>query len=345
MTKRARSKPQSSAHSAGSPFASAGAGASAASAASSTAASSAHAHPHATAPTPDIEPIPIDRPGLVETLGDFLHSSAWEALSHFGAPASAAELAAALGRTASAVQASLDALERLGIVRRLAATARARRIRYEVTTQKVVIHWDPANQRHRAIHGQLGHAFERRSAAHISDALPYDQREATRGYIDRRLFWGHFEPEDLEQIKAIVGMLDLLMARVNARHARAEQPGREKRAAQAKPPKSAVKPCNYHVSFAIVPIPAEFPPPALIQVDGRQNTPYAKRHRAAVAFASLTARERQVFDLLMTGRSLAEIGRELGIARPTVATLAQHCYAKFGVGGRQEMVATALGAR
>lgn len=68
-----------------------------------------------------------------------MHSSAWEALSHFGAPASAAELAAALGRTASAVQASLDALERLGIVRRLAATARARRIRYEVTTQKVVI--------------------------------------------------------------------------------------------------------------------------------------------------------------------------------------------------------------
>jgi hypothetical protein len=139
VTKRARSKPQSSAHSAGSPFASAGAGASAASAASSAAASSAHAHPHAHAPTPDIEPIPIDRPGLVETLGDFLHSSAWEALSHFGAPASAAELAAALGRTASAVQASLDALERLGIVRRLAATARARRIRYEVTTQKVVI--------------------------------------------------------------------------------------------------------------------------------------------------------------------------------------------------------------
>jgi len=97
------------------------------------------------------------------------------------------------------------------------------------------------------------------------------------------------------------------------------------------------------VSFAIVPIPAEFPPPALIQVDGRQNTPYAKRHRAASAFESLTAREREVFDMLLTGRSLAEIGRGLGIARPTVATLARHCYAKFGVGGRQELVAVAMG--
>jgi len=278
-----------------------------------------------------------------------MHSSAWESLRLFGTPASAAELASALGRPVAAVQRSLDALERLGIVRRLSATARARRIRYEVTTQKVVIHWDPANQRHRAIHGRLGHAFERRSAAHINDALPYDQREATRGYIDRRLFWGHFEPEDLEQIKAIVGMLDLLMARVNARHARGaaakDQPKSDTRAKAAKPDGFHAKPCNYHVSFAIVPIAPEFPPPALIQVDGRQNTPYAKRHRAAVAFASLTIREREVFDLLMTGRSLAEIGRELGIARPTVATLAQHCYAKFGVGGRQELVASALGAR
>ena len=127
-------------------------------------------------------------------------------------------------------------------------------------------------------------------------------------------------------------MLDLLMARVNARHAQAGG------AAAA-----TVAPCNYHVSFAIVPIPAEFPPPALIQVDGRENTPYAKRHRAASAFESLTARAREVFDMLLTGRSLAEIGRGLGIARPTVATLARHCYAKFGVGGRQELVAVAMG--
>jgi DNA-binding CsgD family transcriptional regulator/DNA-binding MarR family transcriptional regulator len=274
------------------------------------------------------DPIPIDRAGLVDTLADFAHSSAWESLRHFAQPASAAELASALGRTVAAVQRTLDALEQVGLVRRLAATARSRHIRYEVTRAKIVIHWDPANPAHRALHGRLGHAFERRSAAHIAAALPYDQREATRGYIDRRLFWGHFEQDDLDQLKAIVGMLDLLMARVNARHAQSGAPA---------------APCSYHASFAVVPIPAEFPPPALIQVDGRQNTPYAKRHRAASAFESLTAREREVFDMLLTGRSLAEIGRELGIARPTVATLAKHCYGKFGVGGRQELVAAAMG--
>ena len=298
-------------------------------------------------PAPDAgqpDPIPIDRAGLVETLADFEHSSAWESLRHFAKPASAADLAAALGRKVAAVQRTLDALEQIGLVRRLAATARSRRIRYEVTRQKVVIHWDPANSAHRALHGRLGHAFERRSGAHIAGALPYDQSEATRGYIDRRLFWGHFEREDLAQIKAILGMLDLLMTRVNARHAQAGRAGSGgRRSAASAQPSPVVRPCNYHVSFAIVPIPPEFPPPALIQIDGRQNMPYAKRHRAASAFESLTAREREVFDMLLTGRSLAEIGRELGIARPTVATLAQHCYAKFGVGGRQELVAEAMG--
>lgn len=250
-------------------------------------------------PAPAADPIPIDRAGLVETLADFAHSSAWESLRHCAQPASTADLATALGRPVTAVQRTLDALERIGIVRRLPATARSRRIRYEVTRLKIVIQWDPANPVHRALHGRLGHAFERRSAAHIADALPYDQREATRGYIDRRLFWGHFEQDDLDQIKAIVGMLDLLMARVNARHAQAGGAGA-----------ATVPPCNYHVSFAIVQIPVEFPPPALIQVDGRQNTPNAKRHRAASAFESLTAREREVFDMLLTGRSLAEIGRD-----------------------------------
>lgn len=276
------------------------------------------------------DPFPIDRPGLVDVLADFAHSSAWEALRNRDAPATAAELASALDRPAAAVQRTLDALERVGLVRRIGATARARRIRYEVTVRKIVMHWDPANPAHRAIHGRLGHAFERTSAAHLAAALPYDQRDPAPGYIDRRMFWGHFEREDLEQVKAIVGMLDLLMSRVNARHARGSRQGR-------------IASCNYHVSFGIVPIQGDFPPPALMQVDGRQNTPYARRHRAATAFDSLTAREREVFDQLLTGRALDEIARELGVARPTVATMARHCYRKFGVSGRQELAAAALG--
>lgn len=297
--------------------------------------------PPARRPPESLAPIPIDRKGLIEALTDFAISSAWEGLRHFDGPASVADLAVSLGRPLGEVQRHLDALERAGLVRRRSASVRVRNIRYETTVPKIVIGWDPSNASHRALHVRLGHSFERRSAADVADGLPYDQRDPSRGYIDRRLVWAHLEKDDLDQLKAIVGMLDLLMARVNARHARGSVPFRSRRGAPA--PAAPPLRCNYHISLAIVPIRGDFPPPALIQVEGRQNTPYERRHRAAVLFSTLTPREREVFDLLLSGMPLADIGRTLGISRPTVATLARHCYAKFTVGGRQQLVAATLG--
>ena len=57
-------------------------------------------------PAPSADPIPIDRAGLVDTLADCAHSSAWESLRHFAQPASAAELATALGRWLTATSRS-----------------------------------------------------------------------------------------------------------------------------------------------------------------------------------------------------------------------------------------------
>ena len=58
-----------------------------------------------------------------------------------------------------------------------ARMARDRRLQH---MQQLVRH--EHHDGHAGAFGRLGHAFERRSTAHISDALPYDQREATRGY-------------------------------------------------------------------------------------------------------------------------------------------------------------------
>lgn len=279
--------------------------------------------------------MPIDRTGLVDVIADVQHTSAFEALRQSSRPVPASELAAALGRSNQSVQRSLDMLERVGLVRKRKASKRARSARYEPSLEKILVLWDPADPAHRALHARLGQSFERRSAAHLAAALPFSEREPVRGYIDRRMFWGHFEEDDLRHVKAIVGMLDLLMARVNARHVRDM--------GSKAMPRGQVPRCNYHVSFAIVPIPEEFPPPALVQVEGVRNTPYEQRHRAAMVFEALTPRERQVYDLLLADRSLAEIGRALGISRPTVATIAKHCYRKFGVGGRQQLMAATMG--
>ena len=53
---------------------------------------------------------------------------------------------------------------------------------------------------------------------------------------------------------------------------------------------------------------------------------------------SLTPAEARVLTLLVTYRTLAAIGDELGIGRPTVKTHVQHIYEKLGVNTRAEAV-------
>jgi DNA-binding CsgD family transcriptional regulator len=52
----------------------------------------------------------------------------------------------------------------------------------------------------------------------------------------------------------------------------------------------------------------------------------------------LTPRERDVFALLMRGRSVPYIRDELMVSRETVATHVKHIYQKAGVHSRQELL-------
>ena len=56
----------------------------------------------------------------------------------------------------------------------------------------------------------------------------------------------------------------------------------------------------------------------------------------------LTARERQVLELLASGLGPVEIGAELSISPKTVATHVEHIYAKLGVHTRAQAVARAF---
>ncbi len=262
-------------------------------------------------------------------------SSLWEALRQFGRPASVREIATVLQRTEPKVIESLDALRQVRLVRRIAATGRHPEIRFAPTVQRIVLAWDPKNSLHQAIHSQIGGVFEAKSQRQIAEFMRGSDPALGKRGSDRRLFWGRFTDDDLQQFRAIVGMLDLLMMRIASRTARDASDH-----AEALP---VAQRCNYHVAFAVIPTHEEFPPLARIQAERAANTPYDERHMAAAAFASLTPRERQVFDLLLTGRSLAQIGKSLGISRATVATLAKHCYRKFRVKGRQQLAAATLG--
>ena len=66
-----------------------------------------------------------------------------------------------------------------------------------------------------------------------------------------------------------------------------------------------------------------------------------KPYRTTVA---LTPAESRVLTLLATYRTLAAIGDELGIGRPTVKTHVQHIYKKLGVNTRAGAVKRAESA-
>jgi LuxR family transcriptional regulator, maltose regulon positive regulatory protein len=68
----------------------------------------------------------------------------------------------------------------------------------------------------------------------------------------------------------------------------------------------------------------------------RKETTFAKVH--------LTPSEGSVLALLPTHRTLAAIGAELGIGRPTVKTHVQHIYKKLGASNRAEAVQLAESA-
>ena len=59
---------------------------------------------------------------------------------------------------------------------------------------------------------------------------------------------------------------------------------------------------------------------------------------------SLTPAETRVLFLLPTHRTLAAIGAQLGVGRPTVKTHVEHIYKKLGATNRAEAVTLAEGA-
>jgi DNA-binding NarL/FixJ family response regulator len=69
---------------------------------------------------------------------------------------------------------------------------------------------------------------------------------------------------------------------------------------------------------------------------GVTHQPLAAPSRAPDPFADLTARERQVLDMLATGSSTAAIAARLGVATKTVTNNLSAIFAKLGVTGRTE---------
>jgi DNA-binding CsgD family transcriptional regulator len=73
------------------------------------------------------------------------------------------------------------------------------------------------------------------------------------------------------------------------------------------------------------------------------TTQHTESRRDTRATVSLTPAEERVLTLLPTYRTLAAIGTQLGIGRPTVKTHVENIYKKLGASKRAEAVTLAEG--
>jgi len=71
--------------------------------------------------------------------------------------------------------------------------------------------------------------------------------------------------------------------------------------------------------------------------DATQRTAREEAGRLHERFASLTRRERQVFDLVVAGKLNKQIADELGMAERTVKLIRAHVMAKLGAGSAAEL--------
>jgi len=67
--------------------------------------------------------------------------------------------------------------------------------------------------------------------------------------------------------------------------------------------------------------------------------------RLALVIASLTEREREILTLLASGRSNAELAKELYLSEPTIKTHLSSIFRKLGVRDRVQAVIAAYDAR
>ncbi len=74
-----------------------------------------------------------------------------------------------------------------------------------------------------------------------------------------------------------------------------------------------------------------------LERDARQNAERAEAARLRALFASLTPREREVFDRIVAGEQNRQIGQELGVSERTVKAERAQVMAKLGAGSAAEL--------
>lgn len=252
-------------------------------------------------------------------IGNPTHAGVFELARRFRGGASMPELAAASGLSERLLQASVDALVSVGLVRRVNAR-RAPRVRYATTCRRIAIMADASRAEHvKALHEHFRVATDDvarvlREGANVTGALADGQhRIAARLKLELKPSeW----PEFLRLTRSLLDFLENV-----AQSRTAGERHRDQR-------------CDHVLSLWLAPCKEPLLPGPAITVVGRDRS----RPRETVAVRDgLTPREREVATLASVGVRRGDIAERLGISANTVATLLRRAYRKLRVSDRESL--------
>ncbi len=255
----------------------------------------------------------------MEVIGNPVHAGVFELARRFRRGASMAELVEASGLPERSLQASVDALAAVGLVRRVSAR-RAPRVRYAATCKRIAIVADPDRADHvKALHAHFRTATDDvarvlRDGMNVTGALADGQhRIAARLKLELKPSeW----PEFLRLTRSLLDFLENV-----AQSRTAGERVRDQR-------------CDHVLSLWLAPTKQPMLPGPSITVVGRERS----RPRGTEAIPDgLTPREREVATLASVGVRRNDIAGRLGVSSNTVATLLRRAYRKLKVSDRQSL--------
>lgn len=271
----------------------------------------------------------IRTPGVPECLASISRLTLWECLRRFGRPTEARELATMLDRPESEIQADLDALLGIGVVRRRAA-GRGRRSRWTVEADGIVVKYRVNDRDDESRLDRMGRLFDERRRKEIRAATKSDQDRGPSDFSYQSLHAARFDSDDIRELWDLLQKIEAFFHRVNMKHGEAGEA-------------HAADDCNYHASFDVAALRPGVRALPSLQIIGDQFADEVATGPLTDPLAALTPREAEIARLMVAGRSRPRIAADLDITENTVREYGRRIYRKLGVKSRVELVTRVRG--
>lgn len=258
-------------------------------------------------------------PRLLEVLLDLDAMALWECLRRQRAPMTADALARLCDHPAPLVQRTLDALDGVGLLRKLKARGRRRSVAYAVAIESLSIEFDRSDPAQRAAVERVIRYVDHEVPAELfRDGVPLDALTAAQWHFHLCTPLA-LDADDLVELKRRIAQVEAFIALL-----------RDRAAAAPAPAATAPLWCNHAISIRIEPLATPVLPQPVLELVSRA-TNLERAVEPGLRPGRLSAREREVARALRQGASRAAVAQRLGLSALTVGTLCKRIYRKLGI--------------